>query len=278
MGDIVVVLVAWAMGLHSSESRTTRFVAIAGVYTVVWAVALIGGAPPVVRFTILAILIVITTWPQLIGVSAVTRAEARADVLIDRLASIEASDVQSRHDRLEEVRRLVPDDGGRLVAARMRLWAAARLHDPQLIGTLTPASYFQQAATRFLRDAQWRRVIGWRGRATAWDEGMALRSFHEEAASLLPTIVYPTEGPTSVPEWAMAVADVLADLAAMPLRDALADEARGRLTKAIRAVRAVSIEEFSDATKQRQAETAAAMRAAWQGLSEHLDQLRAERG
>jgi hypothetical protein len=76
----------------------------------------------------------------------------------------------------------------------------------------------------------------------------------------------------------MAVADLLADLAAMPLRDALADEARGRLIDAIDAQLRVAIDDFSDAAKEEQAETATAMKAAWHSLGDHLDRLRAKHG
>jgi hypothetical protein len=253
--------------MYIAQSRTWRFVLIASVMTALWVVMLAADAPWRWRSLPIGITALAVIFPGLFGARAVTRAEAKADVLLDGLDPRTFADSQTRLAELERIRQLVPGDMGRLVAGRMRLWAAARRHDPAVIASMTPAEYYERAATRFLRDAQWRRVVGWRVITSAWDEEAALRTFTEETSSLIPNDVWWREPPIVVGEWATSVQTLVADLAVASFQDAVADRARICLVDATQALLAMAVGDRSDDAKQRQAETAEAMRAAWHALA-----------
>lgn len=273
--DLVSLGLAWALGLYSASSRTIRFVAIAGATTAAWTLALVSGAPTNVRFAILLVLLIAVIQPRLLGAAAVTTHEKEADVLIENLVATDISSTTSRVELLERVRDVVPNDAGRLVAARLRLWAAARRYDALVVASMTSADEFERTGTSFLREAQWHRVLGSRPKVTPWDEDVALRGFHEDSTNLIPQDVYGQKPPIEVGAWVGAVETLLSDLAVAPFRDAATQEARMRLIEAIRATLVTALGDRSDSAKDRQARAAGAMSEAWRGVATRLAQLSA---
>ena len=275
--DLVSLALAWAMGLFDASSRTRRFVVIGSVTTAAWALAWISGAPLLVRLGTLAILVLAALSPALVGAAAVTPAEKTADSLVENLEAARASTTDRRRELLDEVRRLVPDDASRLVATRLRLWAAARRSDPSIVASTTPAEHFDRAGMRFLRDAQWRRVLGWRPRVTLWDEDTALRGFHEDSQNLIPRDAFAEDPPIEVAAWVDDLETLLSDLTAAPLREPLAREARDTLIRAVRATLATALGDRTERAWTQQANAAAEMIAAWQTNANRLAELAASR-
>jgi hypothetical protein len=274
LSDLVVVLLAWATGLTRQQSRTQRFVVIAGALTVAWVVVFLAAAPVAFRATILGVLVLVAIVPEVFGIRAVSRREAKADELYERIDSETIGDTVRRLEYLEQVRNLVPDDAGRIVATRLKLWVATRRQDPSVLGSTVPVRYFERAAIRFFRDAQWRHVLGWRDSVTAWEEDIALRGFHEEAKTLLPSELRAEKTPIEVAPWVGSVETLLRDLSRAPLRDAAAQDARDKLHAAISALLAVSLGDRSENAVLNQEDTAQAMRAAWKSMAEHIETIR----
>jgi hypothetical protein len=261
---------AWATGLYSRSSRTARFVAIASATTGAWAIASLAGAPLVVRHATLLILVLTVFVPKLFGAAAETETERSADAVVENFEPAAVTTASRRLEFLEQLRAIVPDDAARITAFRLRLWAAARRFDASVLASTTPAEHFDRSGMRFLRDAQWRRVLGRSRRVTLWDEDTALRGFHEDAQDLIPREVFGQEPPVEVGPWATAIETLLVDLELAPLRVPVAQEGRNRLIEAIRATVATALGDRSEQSKQRQARAAADMIAAWQTMADEL--------
>jgi hypothetical protein len=208
--------------------------------------------------------------PQVAQAASVSSSERRADLRIRHLDANAASDARRRGEEIEQIRNLVPDDPGRIVAARLLLWAMGRRSDVTGLASTTRATYFERAGNAFLRDAQWRRVIGWKRQATPWDEEIALRCFHDEAQSLIPASVFEHDPPVAIGPWAAAVETLLQDLRQAPLRDPVLSAARDSLVEAIRTHLVVATGQRSDAAKDQQAAAATTMAEAWQRVADHL--------
>jgi hypothetical protein len=272
--SVVILGLAWVTGLYSNRTRNARFIVVGLVISAVWLAASAAG-PPFVSFRVViaSVLGLIVLFPQAVGLTSVTSAERLADIEIAGLDRGSIRDTPRRLEVLERVRTLVPNDAGRLVAARLALWGAAQRNDPGIIKSTVRADYFADAGSRFLRDAQWRRILGAPKCVTPWDEDIALRCFHYESKNLIPLDVFAHEPPVAIGPWATSVETLLTDLANAPLQDHIAQQTRVVLAEAIRAyLRLATGDRTSEATEH-QVETANALEQAWDAMADHLEPL-----
>jgi hypothetical protein len=275
MPSIVILALAWVTGLYSIRTRNARFVGVGLLVSTAWLAASVTTPPLTSLQNALAIGFgLIVLGPQVVGVASVKAVERLADAQIEGFDPRSICDTSSRLESLERVRRLVPKDAGRIVAARLALWAAAQRHDPQIIKSTVRADYFAHASVHFLRDAQWRRILGTRKQVSPWDEDIALRCFHYESANLIPRDVFAQQPPVALGRWADSVDVLLADLANAPLRDEIARHTRMALFEAIEALLRLATGDRSGEAEQHHIETAAAMDLAWQAMTVHLERLR----
>jgi hypothetical protein len=268
------VVLFWVVVLASRMFRHPRVLGI----MVAWTVAEVAVAvllPPhlrrVIRIPLVIAVGVAILWPVRLGLWSVRGRDAEADRIFRRVLPWLRKGNGDAGEAMTLASSLAP--GTFPVAAGEWSVAAALFRRSLLrragasVSTMTPAGAYARAARSFWRAAIERGLVGPKFHADAWDEGVALRSFHEEFDSLIPREALVERPLIPLGGWDDEADQVIDALRGIPLTNPVARDTRDGLVAAMTDELAVARGDRSEEALARQAASAGVVNEQWAALA-----------
>jgi hypothetical protein len=270
---VLTPVLYWLVILQTRMVRHPRLLAAMIVWTAAWfgSVALRTGPEWAIRVLLVIAVAVAILWPERVGLLSIHGHEADADSLFRRVSSW----LRERSTDAAAGMALAASLSSRTLAMSEGEWAvAATLFRRSLLrragataSTLTPATAYERAARSFWRAGYERHLLGRRFSPDVWDEGMALRCYHEEFQSLIPREALVERPLIPLGGWDDEAERVVDALRGIPLSTPIARSKRDAQAAAMTDVLAIARGDRSPEALARQRASAEFMTEQWAALA-----------